>query len=379
MSFFQKIGSALPQIGLVIIAATLVYFYGIFLPFFIALALAYAAGDRIERWQKWLKNWELSVSLYLLAWVLLLVLFFSLSTSFIVRDVQRFGQSFTVLVEQNQDNLDAGASMVKDWIGEIYDPAKLERLIDEQIAGIDSATAGNKIDWESLGEQFKKIPELFGSEKPEEKKFQAPSFSFWQQLSSFIIYFVLILYNYLYFQGLRNRYRSPVLQGTWSQFWRDFEQSFLKYFKLRSRIILWLLPLYLTCFLLLDLPGTFIYLLGLFLLLYIPYFQYLLLIPIALSSLVLSTEIDLSYWWIMAIIIGVFALSSIIEEALLIPRIMERNIGLNPVIMVLGLSFWTYTLGTIGIIIGIPLTSLAIIYIKRFLLPHWFPSSENNA
>jgi len=81
----------------------------------------------------------------------------------------------------------------------------------------------------------------------------------------------------------------------------------------------------------------------------------------------------------MSIIVGVFILGSILEEALLIPRIMERHIGLNPVIMVLGLSFWTYLLGFTGVLIGIPLTSLGLIYLKRFILPHWFPASSGNS
>jgi predicted PurR-regulated permease PerM len=37
--------------------------------------------------------------------------------------------------------------------------------------------------------------------------------------------------------------------------------------------------------------------------------------------------------------------------------------------MVLALSFWTFSLGTIGVLLAIPLSSLAIIYFKRYLLP----------
>jgi predicted PurR-regulated permease PerM len=48
---------------------------------------------------------------------------------------------------------------------------------------------------------------------------------------------------------------------------------------------------------------------------------------------------------------------------------MEKNIGMNPVIMVLGLSIWGYLFGMAGVLFGIPLTSLLIIYTKRFFIP----------
>ena len=48
--------------------------------------------------------------------------------------------------------------------------------------------------------------------------------------------------------------------------------------------------------------------------------------------------------------------------------IMEKNIGMNPVVMILALSVWSFVLGLPGLLIGVPLTSLIIIYAKRFFL-----------
>jgi predicted PurR-regulated permease PerM len=85
--------------------------------------------------------------------------------------------------------------------------------------------------------------------------------------------------------------------------------------------------------------------------------------------MVLSAENPQSFLFFFSISSGVFVLASLIEEIVLTPRIMEKNIGMNPVIMVLALSFWTFSLGTIGVLLAIPLSSLAIIYFKRYLLP----------
>jgi len=101
---------------------------------------------------------------------------------------------------------------------------------------------------------------------------------------------------------------------------------------------------------------------------YIPYLQYLALIPLAVGCLVLSTEHSQSFLLYYGIVVGVFVLASVIEELLLNPKIMEKNIGINPVILILALSVWSYLFGIRGLIIGIPMTSLFILYFKRFVL-----------
>ena len=92
------------------------------------------------------------------------------------------------------------------------------------------------------------------------------------------------------------------------------------------------------------------------------------LLPLSIGCLVLSIENEQSFFLYFGIIVGVFMLASVLEEVVLNPKIMEYNIGMNPVIMVLALSIWGYILGWVGVVIAIPLTSLLIIYFKRFVV-----------
>jgi len=71
---------------------------------------------------------------------------------------------------------------------------------------------------------------------------------------------------------------------------------------------------------------------------------------------------------LVGIVVGVFILASIIEEVILNPWIMEKNIGMNPVIVALSLSIWSYILGPQGLLIGIPITSILLIYLRRYFL-----------
>ncbi len=377
-SLSQKIRGYLPGLFSLALLGVLVFYHGLFLPFILALALVYWLGPSLRLWQKRLKNWTLTVSSFLIAVVLGLLLFFSLSAGFILRDLERFNQSFELLWSDNKENLDRGAQEVVDWLNTIYPAEDLEAELQEQMKALqaskDSSSLKDQLDVEAISSGFDKVKRLFIPKETEESQLiEWPKFGFWYQLGSFLLYFVMGLLYYDYFEGLKKRYGKSHLSETASLFWRDFEQSFVRYFRLRSRIIAWQMPLFILSFVLLDLPGTFLYLILVFLLLYIPYLHYILLLPMALSALVVSTELQWAYWLVYGLILLTFILNSILEEAVLIPRIMEENIGINPVIMILGLSFWTYLLGTWGVLIGIPLTSLGIIYLKRHLFPYWFP------
>ena len=68
-------------------------------------------------------------------------------------------------------------------------------------------------------------------------------------------------------------------------------------------------------------------------------------------------------WVILAYII-----CQVIQDMVLIPTIMKNQMGLNPAIIFLSLSLWVYVLGFIGLIIGLPLTTLIISYYCEFVL-----------
>ena len=367
-----KLKTILLQIlGFGLALGILVYYYGIFLPFLAALFLGLGLQAFLKKLQKQIKNWDLLVSLFLSSLVLLILSGTVFLGAFLNRDFQRFSKSIDVLLVENQDNLDAGAEKIKDYLQVIYPSENLSSDLKNDLQKLlnNPADSGKStLDFNALGESFTKLQGLLPSSKSKEES-SRPTFSSLYIWGSFLLYFVLILYQLPYFQNLKERYYKGFMAERGQAFWQDFDQSFLRYFRLRTKIILWLIPLYLIAFILLDMPGISLLLIALFLLLYIPYFHYLLLIPIALGCVVLSVEQAQSFLFFFSISTGVFVLASILEETMLIPRIMEKNIGMNPVIMVLGLSFWTFTLGNLGILIGIPITSLVLIYTKRYLLP----------
>ncbi|MBO7294656.1 MAG: AI-2E family transporter, partial [Bacteroidaceae bacterium] len=53
---------------------------------------------------------------------------------------------------------------------------------------------------------------------------------------------------------------------------------------------------------------------------------------------------------------------------IIVPKIMGRIMGMSPALILLSLSVWGYVFGFIGLIIALPLTTLALSYYKRYII-----------
>lgn len=345
--------------------------YPVTLPFIIGLLGAFWVSPAIKVIQKAVKSFDLAVTIFLATLVTLILLTSTLTVSFINRDFKRLNKSFVTLANNNQDKIDETSQKVKKYLGSLYDFEALEKEIgltkDSLLANGTAAVDLDQIDTDAIKDGFNSVVSFFSSSNEGEKK-ESQSASIVLILFSSLLYFVLILYQFKYFENLSDQYFKRKTNDRLAIVIDDFNNSFLKYFKLRSKIVLVLALMYFTTFLILDIPGMLLILALIIILAYIPYLHYLTLIPLAMGCLVVSVENDQNFLIPFGIIVGVFVFSSLIEELVLNPKIMEKNIGMNPVIMVLALSVWSFIFGLPGLLLGIPLTSLIIIYIKRYFL-----------
>jgi predicted PurR-regulated permease PerM len=119
-------------------------------------------------------------------------------------------------------------------------------------------------------------------------------------------------------------------------------------------------------------------LLGLFvgLLNMVPYLQIIGLIPAALLALVHAIHAGVNIWLVLGLTGLVFVVVQIIQDVILVPRIMGKVTGLNPAMMMLSLSIWGKLLGLLGMIIALPVTCLLLVYYRRLI--HSTPSLSNS-
>ncbi|MEI6435737.1 MAG: AI-2E family transporter [Bacteroidota bacterium] len=365
-------------IFIILLTMTFFYLYGIVLPFIIGLLLAFKCQPVITFIQKFVRNKNLATSLFLIGITSFLLLIFLFFAVYINKDFNRLQNSFHILKTQNKDKLDYAGQKIKNYLEKFYDVDEVKTKLKIKADSLKTSLTSSGetgIDTKAIEDAFNKIASVFtdnSKNEPDEKSKFTISFI---ALTS-IAYFLLILFNIEYFDAWRKRYFGGKVDSKFQLIINDFNQSFIKYFSLRTKIVLLLSIIYLTAFIILNLPGFILFTILIVLLSYIPYFQYIALIPISISCLALSTEGAHGFLFYYAIVTGVFVFASLVEETVLNPFIMEKNIGMNPVIMVLAISVWSYLLGIQGILIGIPLTSLIIIYVKRYFLESYLKLNE---
>ncbi|NQU31913.1 MAG: AI-2E family transporter [Bacteroidetes bacterium] len=349
------------------------YLVEIVLPFFLGLGLAYLANPIIKKIQGIIPSRNIAVTIFFVAIILITTGSTLLFARQIANDFSRLNKSFRTYAESNKDKLDETTKTISTYIEKIYDPEKLKQKlnIDSLNAGelykkIDKDSLLNSLDIETIKESFAAITSFFTSGEEEEQ--QADSFSWFFVLFTSILYFVYINYEFGYFEDRWKKYFDKKRSERVNRVVVDFRKTFVAYFKQRGKIVLIYMIIYTAAFFIIGLPGALV--LGIIagLLCFVPYLQYLTLIPISLGCLVLSMETNNNYFIYFGIILGVFILSSLLEELLLYPKIMNKTVTMNPVIIMLSLSVWGYLFGLFGVLIALPLTSLVLSYVKQILL-----------
>lgn len=157
-------------------------------------------------------------------------------------------------------------------------------------------------------------------------------------------------------------YREPVIG-----FVNDFESAMNSYFRGQAAVASIVGVLFAIGFFLIGLPLGII--LGLFIgvLNMVPYLQLIALIPAFLLALVSALETGTSFWMVMGLTGSVFIVVQIIQDTILVPKIMGKVTGLNPAMILLSLSIWGKLLGVFGLIIALPMTFLLLVYYRRLM------------
>ena len=120
-------------------------------------------------------------------------------------------------------------------------------------------------------------------------------------------------------------------------------------------------------FLIIDFPlaigfGLFIGLLNM-----VPYLQLVALVPTVLLALLKAADTGQNFWLILILALLVFCVVQVIQDAVIVPKVMGKITGLNPAVILLSLSVWGSLLGILGMIIALPLTTLILAYYKQFI------------
>ena len=101
---------------------------------------------------------------------------------------------------------------------------------------------------------------------------------------------------------------------------------------------------------------------------FIPYMQALGIIPLGLASLLMAAQTGENAFVCMLLAYGVLMIVQIIQDMIIVPRIMGQTMGMRPSLILLILSIWGYLLGFFGMLIALPIIMFIYSLYMRYVL-----------
>lgn len=323
---------------------------GALIPFFLAIFLAYYLNPLVLFFQRVFKIKKRGIAIFL-SFLSLTIGFgavFSILTPLLVNEIVGLEPLISkFMASESMKSLEGLPSVVEDYIIEIKDSAQIK----EMLSGLDyQSILNNILDQSSaiLGGSLSLLMGLFS-------------------LFTLILYLVFILADYSEFSQTWSDLIPIKFREKSIQLVSDFQMGMDSYFKAQAMVALIVGILFAIGFSIIGLPMAILF--GLFVgaLNMVPYLQIFGLLPGAFLALMYAVDSGNSFLYCFGLVLLVFAIVQVIQDSILVPRIMGTVTSLNPAIILLSLSIWGSLLGIIGMLIAIPVTNLIVSYYKSFI------------
>jgi predicted PurR-regulated permease PerM len=330
------------------------YLSDVLIPFAVALLLAYLINPLVLFIQKKIKSRAASVFISLVAVSSAFILLAWVLIPMITAEVRHMGRILSEVV----NNSELAERAVKFLPPDLWQAAR-------------DFAARKEVQEFFSSENFWKIAETAARKVlPGVWGFITGTATFIMSLVGLAVVGLYLIFLLLDYQKVREGWEGllpPSHREAITAFVREFDTAMNRYFRAQAAVATLVGVLLALGFWLIDLPmgvllGLFIGLLNM-----VPYLQIVGLIPAFSLALVHALETGSSLWVILGLTGLVFAVVQIIQDTILVPKIMGRVTGLSPAMILLSLSIWGKLLGLFGLLIALPMTCLLFAYYRRFL------------
>jgi predicted PurR-regulated permease PerM len=185
-------------------------------------------------------------------------------------------------------------------------------------------------------------------------------------LSIIVLYLFFILLDFERVSRGWQPYVPKKWRGIVLKLWSDLVYGMNQYFRGQALVALCVGILFSIGFVLIDFPAAIAFGLFVGVLNLVPYLQIISLLPMALLAMLKAANTGGDFWPIMIMALVVMLVVQLIQDLILVPRIMGKRMNLHPAIILLSLSIWGHLLGVLGMIVALPLTTLLLAYLKRY-------------
>lgn len=186
-------------------------------------------------------------------------------------------------------------------------------------------------------------------------------------LGIILLYVIFLLADFGSIERNWQDYLPAAYRESVPEFLSEFEITMSRYFRGQVTIALLVGVLLSIGFTIIKLPLAIV--IGMFagILNIAPYLGAIGLVPASLLAVIGAVETGESPLVGVGLVLLVFAVVQIVQEAVLVPRIQGKGLGLSPWLILLALSIWGQLLGFLGLLIALPMTCLCLSYYRRLL------------
>lgn len=337
--------------GLIIAGIILLirYLSNVLVPFFIALLLAYLLDPLVCFVQKNMRVRHRGISVVLSLLIISLIISVALWWLIpqFVSEMQKLGQLIKSYL-QNTTYQDFLPPFLDQWLRNMLEKNNFQDLINAS----------------DISQMLKNISQ------PLLKIFSGSINILFSTLGllMILIYLVFILIDYPKFESSWPKLIPSKFRPITEEIVEDLKLSMRIYFRNQFLIASIVGILMAIGFKIIDLPlgitlGLIIGILNI-----VPYLQVLGFLPAILLALLKSMESGESFWQVLLAVSIVIVIVQLIQDLILVPRIMGKAYNMNPAIILLSLSIWGTIMGILGMLLALPLTTLIVSYYKRLII-----------
>lgn len=333
------------------------YLSDVLIPFAIALMLAYFIYPLVEFYKSKVKYQGVAVVLSLLSFLLAMTAVVYFSSPFISNEFSQMGRLFKDLAGHSELARRAGERLSPDLWNQIHQWTQTEEF--KSFLGSDKMTTA--LNWLSEKGMLGLLGVWNGATK------------FLMLLLLFFMISMYLFFILLDYPKIRDGWKDLIpdsIKQSLIEFLRDFDSAMSRYFRAQALVAAIVGILFAIGFSFIGLPLSIMLGLSIGLLNMIPYAQLIGLLPAALLSVVFALETGESFVYVLSWSASVFIIVQLIQDFILVPKIMGKITGLSPAIILLSLSIWGKLLGVLGLIIALPMTCLLLAYYQRGLLKY---------
>lgn len=324
--------------------------WNVLLPFLLAGIFAYVLMPVVRFFQHTLRLRSRGLSVVIV--FVLLVVIVSTIVGYIVPAVQQeVAKTIDILYKYDSQGGLLAQIAHTEWVSELINAWRSQGLVDYLQIG--EGTEMLRTLMEQVGSFISNTLSIF---------------SWGVVLFMGLMYFIFILLD---FEGLAHGLLSLIpkhLLPMFKTMLAEGDYYMNNYFRSQALVALSVALLLSIGFNIVGLPlatamGIFIGLLN-----FIPYMQALGILPLGLSALLMAAQTGQNVFVCLLLAYGVLVLVQIVQDGLIVPRIMGYSMGMRPSLILLSLAIWGGLLGFFGMLIALPLTMVIYSFYMRYIL-----------